>query len=64
MKKIKIANCRGKKPVINDICKALNLLANTEFEMNTCELKRILNDSRQAIAKILIEDNPKITIYK
>ncbi|MFX0183347.1 MAG: hypothetical protein ACFE95_09735 [Candidatus Hodarchaeota archaeon] len=62
--KIRIANCRGKQPVITDIKKVLNILAGVEFEMNYCELRTIISNFRDKMATILIEDNPKIKIYK
>ena len=62
--KIKIANSRGKKPVITDIKKALRLLATVEFEMNSCDLRAIISNFRDKVGGILIEDNPEIKIYK
>lgn len=64
MEKIKIANCRGKRPVINDICRCLRTLSINEFEMNRCELRTIISDFRSKVEKILVNDNPDITIYK
>ena len=64
MKKIEIANSRGKHPVIKDICKCLNTLAINEFEMNHCELRQVISEFRTKIKNILVEDNPEIIIYK
>ena len=64
MEKIKIANSRGKKPVINDICRCLRILLVNEFEMNQCELKKLIATFRSDAAKILIADDQNIKIYK
>jgi hypothetical protein len=59
-----IANCRGKKPVISDIKKALRLLSNAKFEMNDCKGKRIITKAIDNIEDVLKEDDPDIKIYK
>lgn len=56
MKNIEIANCRGKKPVIRDIVKALLVLVNCKSEMNDCRLRRAIDKTAEAFRKILLKD--------
>jgi len=53
---LSIANCRGKKPVINVIKKAKTMLEDLLIEINPCEGKQTLKESIQALNKIL-KDN-------
>jgi hypothetical protein len=53
---LKIANSRGKKPVVKDIEKARGLIANLMIELNPCDAKEKL----KVVDKILwdiIHDN-------
>jgi len=58
----KIANCRGKNPVIRDIVKAIRLLSNARFELNDCKGKKTIDHVTHQLIKDLRNDNPKITI--
>lgn len=50
---LKIANCRGKKPVIKDITKAREILRSLMVELNPCEGKDLLKDAEYNLTKIL-----------
>ena len=59
MKNIEIANCRGKKLVIRDIKKALELIAICSFEMNQCRLQIALSKAFNSINTILKKEEAK-----
>ena len=53
---LKIANCRGKKPVINDIKKAYKIINALLIEINPCEGLELLKKADIALYQ-LIKDN-------
>ena len=53
MDEIRIANCRGKKPVINDIAKMIKKLDELNIELNDCKAKGLLNKSRDMLYEIV-----------
>lgn len=64
MNNFKFANCRGDKPVIRDIIKCLNILATNSFEIQHCPARKLIDDFRSEMVKLISEDYPKIKIYK
>ena len=50
---LRIANCRGKKPVITDIKKARNLLQNVLIELNSSEGERAIRKCTSLLWDIL-----------
>lgn len=60
----KIANCRGKKPVIRDIIKAIKLLAGVKHELNECEGKARIQTAINGLENILTKDNADVLIYR
>jgi hypothetical protein len=55
MDKIRIANCRGKKPVINDIAKMIKKLDELNIELNDCKAKELLNKTRDMLYEIVVD---------
>jgi len=53
MDEIRIANYRGKKPVINDIAKMIKKLDELNIELNDCKAKGLLNKSRDMLYEIV-----------
>lgn len=55
-KVLKVANCRGKKPVLKTIEKARNMLQDLMIEINPCEGKEALKEV-DSILKEILRDN-------
>jgi len=56
--KLRIANCRGLKPVLTDIKKARTILQNIGIEINGCPAKDAIDKCTSLLWDIL-EDNKK-----
>jgi hypothetical protein len=59
-----VANCRGKKPVIRDIIKAIKLLSGVKHELNDCVGKSQIEKSINGLENILTQDNADVLIYR
>lgn len=60
----KVANCRGKKPIIRDLTKIVKKLAELQIELNNCKGKFALAQAIKTLETVLIADDPEIRIYK
>jgi sigma54-dependent transcription regulator len=53
MENLKIANCRGLKPVLNDIAKAIKLLDTVYLEVNSCKPKINISQARKKLFDVI-----------
>lgn len=51
--KLEIANCRGNKPVITEIKRALKLIRDIQIEINPCEGKDSLIHCERLLVDVL-----------
>ena len=58
---LKIANCRGKKPVLNDIKNCISTLDNLFFEMNACDARFTLILARAMLYDIIDKEGYHIS---
>jgi len=48
-----IANCRGKKAVLNDIKNAYMTLSSVSVEFNSCQALTTLNDAKEKLWEVI-----------
>ena len=53
---LKVANCRGKKPVLNDIKRAYMILSGISFEINTCPAQSRLRKAQDELFEIIEQE--------
>jgi hypothetical protein len=56
MKILEIANCRGKKPVLNDIKKSMMILSSISIEINECEGANRLKRAQELLWSVLDDE--------
>ena len=55
--RLKIANSRGRKPVITALNRAYNSLSNLQIEINPCEGKDELREALKILINIINDNN-------
>lgn len=62
MDKLRIANCRGVKPVLNDINKARIILGTVSVELNSCEAREYLKEAERLLTKVIECSNEYVIV--